>query len=121
MYARILVPVDGSATAEHGLREALALAAESHARVTLLNVLADDPVWLEGAPASVAEVFRTSRKHDAEELVARHVRLATEAGVTADGIVRDASRRPVSDVVIEEARARHCDLIVMGTHGRRGF
>jgi len=53
--------------------------------------------------------------------VARHARLAAECGVAVEGIVRDSFPRRVAEVVVDEALAQHCDLIVMGTHGRRGL
>ena len=41
MYRRILVPVDGSATSKLGLRHALGLAKDQHARIRVVNVLDD--------------------------------------------------------------------------------
>ena len=121
MYARILVPVDGSATAECGLREAMAWAAQVRAELVLLRVLDDDPVTIERAPARYAEEVREAAKRLGQTLVAGYVGLAHESGVRARGIVRDGLARRVADVILEEAKAQDCQLIVMGTHGRRGF
>jgi len=57
----------------------------------------------------------------AEELVAGYVRLAHESGIRARGVVRDGLGNRVSDIVLQETDTQHCELIVMGTHGRRGF
>jgi len=121
MYARILVPVDGSATAERGLREAIAWAAQTKAELVLLHVTADDTVSIEFAPARYAEEVREARRRVGEKLVAGYVGLARESGIDARGVVRDGLGNRVSDIVLEEADAQRSDLIVMGTHGRRGF
>jgi len=49
MYTHLLVPIDGSPTAERGLQEALALAVDQKARVTMLHVIDDYPVTMEMA------------------------------------------------------------------------
>jgi len=121
MYARILVPVDGSATAESALREGLALAAQIKAEVILLHVLDDETVSIERAPARYALEVLEARRGVAEKLVGGYVRLAQESGTSARGIVRDGLGSSVADIIVEEAKAQACDLIVMGTHGRRGF
>jgi len=46
---------------------------------------------------------------------------ATQSEVEVDTILREVTRGRIADVVIEEAKKAACDLVVMGTHGRRGF
>jgi nucleotide-binding universal stress UspA family protein len=121
MYQRILVPVDGSATAEQGLREAIVLGARLGAELVLLRVLPDDPMWAERAPAAAVVEARAATRRDCEAFVEACRRRATEAGVRARTAVREGDSRRVADVVLAEAAAQGCDLIVMGTHGRRGF
>jgi len=58
MYTRILVPVDGSATAERGLREAMQWAAQPKAALVLLHVVDDDTPSIELAPARYADDVR---------------------------------------------------------------
>jgi len=121
MYARILVPVDGSAPAESGLREAMAWARQVRAELVLLRIVDDHPVSMDRAPARYVEEAREAAKRDAEVLVARCVGLAHDGGVRARGIVRDGLGERVSDLILAEAKAQDCQLIVMGTHGRRGL
>jgi len=121
MYTRILVPVDGSATAERGLQEALAWAAQAKSELVLLHVVDDDTPSVELAPARYADEVRKAHERVAEELVAGYVRLAHESGVRAWGVVRDGRGHRACDIVLEETNTQRCQLIVMGTHGRRGF
>ena len=43
------------------------------------------------------------------------------AGIACEAHLEDAAASRVCDVIVDQARAHHCDLIVMGTHGRRGI
>jgi nucleotide-binding universal stress UspA family protein len=56
-----------------------------------------------------------------EKAVKEAALLADKKGLRADTSVVSGSGRHASDVILEEARKWHADLIVMGTHGRRGF
>jgi nucleotide-binding universal stress UspA family protein len=41
--------------------------------------------------------------------------------VTVDAAILESHTRPVSDVILDDAAKWRADLVVMGTHGRRGF
>jgi nucleotide-binding universal stress UspA family protein len=120
MYEKILVPVDGSPTSELGLAEAIKLARLTGARLMLLHVI--DTVaagMIPEAAAAAATVFDAMREAG-EEILAK-ARLETErAGVAAEVDLFETAAGRVSDLVVKEAGKRHADLIVMGTHGRRG-
>ena len=58
MYKRILVPIDGSETAERGLAEAIVLARELKATIRLLNLTSDFVVMVEMSTAIDYEKFR---------------------------------------------------------------
>ena len=47
-------------------------------------------------------------------------KVALKQGVKAAASLVESRGRPVSDVILDEARKWRADLIVMGTHGRRG-
>jgi nucleotide-binding universal stress UspA family protein len=122
MYRRILVPVDGSATSKVGLRHALGLAKDQRARVRVLNVLDEMALvpMMEGYPADMTMLI-DSMKASGQKAVDEAIALARKAGITPDGAMVEARGRAVSDVILEDARRSKADLIVMGTHGRRGF
>ena len=117
MYQRILVPVDGSATALLGLDEAIRLAKLTKGSLHLVHVL-DQPVFL-GLDAYHTDVFGALREAGARVIEQTKAR-ATGAGVEATTFVSDVLPGRVSDVVVEQAKACGADLIVLGTHGRRG-
>lgn len=121
MYARILVPIDGSSTAQRGLDEAIALAQALGSALHVLNVV--DARLLIGEvaaympPAQLLDDWRAA----GEQLVATASEVARAKGIVADGVVRCEPGLRVCDVIVEEARASGAELVVMGTHGRRGF
>jgi nucleotide-binding universal stress UspA family protein len=121
MYQHILVPLDGSETSERGLREAVQLAAEQKGKLRLLHVVDDFPILVEMSSAfSFEELIREARAAG-ERLLGRGCQSAAEAGVKADTVMLEVTRGRVAEVVVDEAKKSGCDLIVMGTHGRRGF
>ena len=122
MYRRILVPVDGSATSRLGLRHALGLAKDQQARVRVLNIVDDMVIaaMADGYPGDVTmmiESMRATGKKALDEAAG----LGQKAGVNADTAQIEARGRHVSDVILGDAKTFRADLIVMGTHGRRGF
>jgi len=118
MYQRILVPVDGSPTSMRGLDEAIRLARLVGGSLHLVNVL-DQPVIL-GIDSYHTDVFGALRKAGAEVIDEAKARCRA-AGVAATSFVSDVLPGRVSEVVVEQARASAADLIVLGTHGRRGI
>jgi nucleotide-binding universal stress UspA family protein len=121
MYSRILVPIDGSEPAEYGLREAIRIAAQTKAKLVVLNVVNEFPILLD--PVALADYSRLLEAitRAGEEIVAKAASAVTEAGVECETVVVDASTSASSTVIVEQAQSCRCDLIVMGTHGRRGL
>jgi nucleotide-binding universal stress UspA family protein len=120
MYQRILVPIDGSATAGRGLQEAIGLAKLCRSSIVLLHVTEVYPVMMEVASASTWEqISRDLREQGQRLLDEAHQRVIGE-GIACEARLEDAAASRVCDVIVDQARDHHCDLIVMGTHGRRG-
>lgn len=121
MYQRILVPLDGSPTAERGLREALKLAAGQQTKLLLLHVVDDYPMLIEtSSMTSYEDVVKGLRKHGLDVLASAKGE-CDEAAVHCEALLREVMGERVSDVIVAQAAQHACDLVVMGTHGRRGF
>jgi nucleotide-binding universal stress UspA family protein len=121
MYKRILVPVDGSHTSTLGLQEAVRIAKEAGARVRLVSVVDELVVTqnFEGYvnPGDLIDSLRETGK----KAIAKGVALARRHGVEAESVLHETVGKRVADLVIQEAKKWKADLIVMGTHGRRGI
>lgn len=121
MYSRILVPLDGSATAERALREAINLATEQRATLCLLHVLEDFPLYGEmSITPSFQETLAVLRKAG-EELLDKAKQQVGAAGLPVETVQREALGQRVADVIVEQTIVSKCQLIVLGTHGRRGI
>jgi nucleotide-binding universal stress UspA family protein len=121
MYSKIMVPVDGSDTARRGLEAAMELAKRLDAQLTLLHVLEFYPVMVEMVPSSAWEQISDGVREHGQKLLDDARAAALAQGIAADAFLVDAAAARVADTIAAQAREHACDLIVMGTHGRRGM
>ncbi|BEP55546.1 universal stress protein [Variovorax sp. V118] len=121
VYKHILVPLDGSPTADRGLLEAIRLASELKSELRLLHVINDFPMLMEMSTISSFEAGLQKMRDYGESVLSKAQAQATAAGVQAQTVLREVTQGRVADVVTEEAAKAACDLVVMGTHGRRGL
>jgi nucleotide-binding universal stress UspA family protein len=119
MYKRILVPMDGSDTAERGLREAIRLASGHDTQLILLYVIDDFPTVRQLAASEPLDDQIARRRHAAEQMLGKGVELAKAADVASRTEVCTAIVDAPGSIV-ETAVKTACGLIVIGTHGRSG-
>lgn len=121
MYQRILVPLDGSATADLVLQEALLLAAPLHACLVLLHVVDDYPLRIDMSGLVAYDSTHARLLSIGEGVLGRAAARAAEHGIPTESSLREATGGRVADVILDEASRQRCDLVCMGTHGRRGL
>jgi nucleotide-binding universal stress UspA family protein len=121
MFKHILIPTDGSPLSERAVLKGIELAAEQGARVTGIHVspqfhiLTYRPDMLEDTRNAYAQDSEAHAKHYLDFVS----KTAAESNVPCE-TVREISDEPFQ-AIIDAARARRCDLIVMASHGRRGI
>lgn len=120
MYQRILVPIDGSATSNCALAEAIKLARQHAAQVELVNVYEDILYWVDENYINYAELQETIRLN-AEKLLTKAQAEVIQAGIPVEAKLLEAKNNRIENVIIEEAKRWQAELIVIGTHGRSGF
>ena len=116
-YGEILVPADGSDSAEAAVDHGLAIAQRTDARVHTVNVVYVDEVDLSPnytPPAELIERLESEGRAATE----RVVDLARERGLEVVTEIREGL--PARDL-LEYAEENAIDLIAMGTTGRRGL
>ena len=122
MFKRVLIPVDGSQTSNRALTTALQLARETGGLVRLLYVV-EELAHLSGydqfavSSADMAAIVRESGQKVLDDSMA----IAAAAGVQVDHVLVDTFTQRLGEVVAAAAKAWHADLVVVGTHGRRGI
>jgi nucleotide-binding universal stress UspA family protein len=120
-YRRILVAVDGSPTSMKGLREAIRLAKDGRAQLLLLHVVNELPAFasLDGFVPGV-DLVPALRK-GGQRILAKAKAAAEKEGIRAKTLLRETLGGPAADAIVRGARRQRADLIVLGTHGRRGL
>jgi nucleotide-binding universal stress UspA family protein len=122
MYNHILVPVDGSDTSSLALDEAIRLAKELKSQLRLVYVIDVVAAYAMTEAALPLIDFEKMSRDWGEKLLAACADKAHAAGVAFDTkcLVIDTLGHRVYERIEEEAKNWPADLIVIGTHGRRG-
>jgi nucleotide-binding universal stress UspA family protein len=121
MYQRILVPVDGSPTSTRGLDEAVQIAKLTGGRLRLFHVI-DELSFALGMNAytGYAGDWLKVLREKGYGVLEEGGSAARASGVEADTVLCDQFSGSVHEQVTAEATKWPADLIVLGTHGRRG-
>jgi nucleotide-binding universal stress UspA family protein len=120
MVSKILVPTDGSETAQKAVKYAVNLATQLKASIIVLSIIDNRAIVsytvASGiAPTGVVEPVENYLRQTAQEHVEEIVRLCDECGVKSEAVI--ASGHPLEEIV-KAATKMEADLIVMGSHGR---
>lgn len=122
MYKRILVSVDGSATSGKGLDEAAKLAKVCGASLRLIHIV--DPIpFTTGYEAMGRNTGREIADIEAaaQKLLDEGKQQAMANGASdVDTALVERSTARISERIVEHAKSWGAELIVIGTHGRRG-
>ena len=121
-YKRILVPIDGSPTSARGLREAIGFAKGQKARLQLVHVVDVHNAMLAGLESgdTVADLSAALQQHG-RRILAAAAASARKAGVASETVLLETLTGPAAEPIVRQARKWRADLIVIGTHGRRGL
>jgi len=122
MFARILVPVDGSPTSQRALAAGAELARLAGAQLRLLHIV--DPL-LHTSGFETPEVYLRdcvpAMQQSGERLLAQAQAAAAAAGAQAETALLTSRGARVAELIVEEATRWGAELVVLGTHGRRGI
>jgi nucleotide-binding universal stress UspA family protein len=120
MYKHILVPVDGSATSQKAIGNALAIAQAFKAEVTVIYVI--DPYAFTGVGTDFAygqAEYLGAATAEANEAIKAAKQAFAEVGITANGSIVEG--HAIYRGILDTAESINADLVVMGSHGRRGL
>ncbi|MHB8493822.1 MAG: universal stress protein [Casimicrobiaceae bacterium] len=126
MFKHVLVAVDGSPTSTRGLKAAIGFASDQRATLTVLHVIDNvASVAYVGdmgyIPADYVDTLLADLSANGRKLLAKAEALARDNGVTAKTLLVESKGQSISDVIVRQARKVRADVIVLGTHGRRGL
>ena len=121
MYQRMLVPVDGSETARRGLDEAIKLSKALGASVRLVHIVDETPLAMNPETGIAAAPLVADFVEAGKQIIEEARAFALAQGVEVATALHENFTGRVADRILEEARKSGAELIVMGTHGRRGI
>ncbi|AIY39258.1 Universal stress protein family [Collimonas arenae] len=120
MFKHLLLPTDGSVASEAAIKQCMQFAKENHARVTGMHVIPEYHVFSRHLHTLVdtKEQFDSVGIAQAGRFLQAIEQAAKEAGVECETeyVIND---HPY-EAIIKVAEDKHCDLIAMASHGRRG-
>ena len=121
MYKQILLPTDGTEFCERAIRHGIALAKLVGAKVVAVTVAPPlhSAVPFSFIPKDLAGTIHNEVAKLADEKLAVVQRSAEAAGVPVEN-VRQSNDHPW-EAIVQTAKDKQCDLIVMASHGRRGI
>ncbi len=121
MYKQILCPIDGSNTSNCGMVEAINLAKVHHAKLRFLHVV-DTYFPILDANGDLNVLYLADiQRSQGEKILKAAEDSALQAGVSADSKIIESIGDRVSTLIIKQVEEWPADLVVMGTHGLRGF
>jgi nucleotide-binding universal stress UspA family protein len=120
-YQHLLVPVDGSEISFSAVKHAAQIAQAFNSKLTLISLIAEDP--FTGVDfyysASIMKEYFIEAEANAEKALTEALSIASSLGANAESkIVKGAVS---AEGIVATAHDLHVDLIVMGSHGRKGF
>lgn len=126
MFKRIIVAIDGSAPSDHGFAVALGVATDQQATLYVLHAV-DESLVLRGFIAAepgtqtYIESMLEELRANGRKLLAKAQSAAAKKGQRVQSLLVETRGGSVADTIVAQARKLGADLIVMGTHGRRGW
>ena len=125
MYKRILVALDGGFMTDKVLAEAVALAKQNGAILAVCYALDETILPHVNAASMLATKDKDEVEADlraaGEKFLAEQVAKAMQQGVSAEAKLVESELKHVSDMLVDVATEWQADLLVVGTHGRRGL
>ena len=125
MYRHILIPTDGSELASKAVAEGVKLAGALGSRITFLTVsvpfasLGDHEHAFSGLPDTVRQQAQAYLEAEGRAALATSSSIAKSAGVAAATLWLE-NNHPY-DAIIDAAKSKGADLILMASHGRSGI
>lgn len=121
MYGKILVPVDGSETSALGLNEALKIAKSQGSQIRLLHIVNEYILDYTYSPGTFGDNLIESLRDGGKAILKQAETAARQQGITPECVLLESIGGVAADLILAQAKEWSADLIVMGTHGRRGL
>lgn len=124
MFKHILLPTDGSRLSDRAVKSGIRFARSIKARVTAVHVVPEfrivvDEGFVSPMSAEIKMRYEKQAQEHAKKMLAKVEKAAKTTGVKCE-VVTVVSDLPYQQI-IEIAKKKKCDLIMMASHGRKGL
>jgi len=123
IYKKIMVAIDGSEVSDFAIQEAIKLIQDQDAQLHIVHVL-DETFVYNGGPGFDYPSFVVLMKEEGQTILnnaALLVENQSSIQVKKSLVQLKTLNGRVAELIVEEATDWGADLLVVGTHGRRGF
>jgi len=121
MYGKILVPVDGSEASMWGLNEAIKIAKNQGSTLRLVHVVNEYILDCTYSPGIYSTNLIESLRKGGRTILDVAEAAVRRQGITPECVLLESIGGAAADLILTQAKEWPADLIVMGTHGRRGL
>jgi nucleotide-binding universal stress UspA family protein len=121
MYGKILVPVDGSETSTRGLNEAIKIAKAQGSQLRLVHIVNEYILDITYSAGVFPQNLIDSLVKTGRSVLEAGESAAKKEGVKVHTVLLESIGGVAADLILAQAKTWQPDLIVMGTHGRRGL
>jgi nucleotide-binding universal stress UspA family protein len=121
MYKNILIPTDGSELADKAVQSGIAFGKEIGAKITVLTVAAPFRVFTFDTQSveDTEDEYRKRIRESTAKTLEKAAGAAKASGVSCETV--QVEHEHPYQAIIDTAKAKGCDLIMMASHGRRGI
>lgn len=120
MFKHLLVPVDGSSTSRQSIEKAIAIAEAFKSEVTVIYVI--DPYAFTGVGTDFSygqAEYLSAATAEANEAIEAAKKAFQDHGISVDASIVEG--HAIYRGILETAESVNADLLIMGSHGRRGL
>ena len=122
IYKNILLAIDGSTISNNAIEEVIKLTQDHDVNLRIINVVDEKPAY--GGPSFDTFSLINALKEEGQEILdnaEKIIKGRTSLNVEKCLIERKPLQGRVAEIIMEEAKEWPADLLVIGSHGRRGF
>lgn len=124
MYKKILVGIDSSSCSAKAFEEVVLIAKSLQASIRVVYAADESSLVQHGMGIGSyidIEATKEQMREDGKKMLDTAVAKAKDAGCNADSLLIESAKHRVAEMLVSAAQDWNADLIVVGTHGRRGF
>jgi nucleotide-binding universal stress UspA family protein len=121
MYSKILVPVDGSEPSRLGLLEAIKIGKSQGSQLRLIHVVSEFIFDSSYSSMSYSPSLIEAMRQKGQAILDQAEKQVRDAGLVPECVLVETIGGPAADIILRELKSCGAELIVMGTHGRRGL